>query len=286
MNSNNINNTNTAKTSAELQQEVRSSLSDIVRNIGQLKNRLSPGQLIDDAIFYPHKGNPALTFEHLKRNPIGSSFLAIGTMLLMEDERHRSYERNVSERVSRVASAGRVQLSHAAEGARERMDDIKARVSDVKSNISTSMDTVKSKVSGLKGKASTQVSELGETISNSVLGNGSDVGGPTGINSDVSSRVSTTLESARETVTNLDPMAYMAIGLGLGALSGASLPVHEAEQRFVDSKLSGRMADFKRECQAALHESYDVMKSSFMGDVSNFDFNKIKSAVGLDSKNV
>ncbi|MFL5808184.1 MAG: hypothetical protein ACJ749_01605, partial [Flavisolibacter sp.] len=72
------------KSSDELEKEVRHEIRNVRKDIDELSGRFSPGQLIDDVIFYPHGKSPAATFDHLKRNPVGTAFLSLGTILLME----------------------------------------------------------------------------------------------------------------------------------------------------------------------------------------------------------
>ena len=74
-----------------------------------------------------------------------------------------------------------------------------------------------------------------------------------------------------ETVKNLDPMTYMAIGAGLGALTGIALPVSEREQTFINEKASGKLNEFSEEFQDAINQSVKVLKDEFIGKFTDFD---------------
>ena len=87
------------KSTQELKQQVLNDIKKVKEDFEEIKTRMTPGQLVDDAIYYRCcGGDPAATFDHLKRNPVGTSFLTIGTLLLMEDEYHRSYESMAREK--------------------------------------------------------------------------------------------------------------------------------------------------------------------------------------------
>jgi hypothetical protein len=80
------------KSSKELKDQIVRDIKKVKRDFDEIKDRMTPGQLIDDAIFYRHGSSPTATFDYLKSNPVGTSFLTIGTILLMENDRHVTYE--------------------------------------------------------------------------------------------------------------------------------------------------------------------------------------------------
>src|SRR5690606_34723851 len=107
------------KSSDQLKKEVDKEIKNVRRDMDAIEGRLSPGQIIDDAIFYPHGKNLRSTIDHLKRNPIGTTFLSLGTLLLMEDESHQTYE-----------AASRTKIASARTGMADKVNSVKSSVRD------------------------------------------------------------------------------------------------------------------------------------------------------------
>lgn len=84
-------NLNDTKSPETLRKEISQDLDRLDNKVDSLKNRLTPGQVLDDAIFSRYRGNPRETFNYLRSNPVGTSFLALGAFLLMDNE-GQSYE--------------------------------------------------------------------------------------------------------------------------------------------------------------------------------------------------
>ncbi len=80
------------KSSEELKGEVLHELKTVKSDLDRLQNRLTPGQLIDDALLTSVGKNPRAIFEHLAANPVGTTFLSLGTFLLMENDSHLTHE--------------------------------------------------------------------------------------------------------------------------------------------------------------------------------------------------
>lgn len=239
-------NSEPTKSSEQLHKEVLRELDKVEMDIDKMKGRMSPGQFIDDAIFYPHGGDINAAFKHLKRNPVGSSFLAIGTLLLMEDEKNDSYEtslknkaRTMTEEAKKKISSAKNNLHRAEKPNFNAADEVKEGVREKAREFSK----------GLKSKTQ-DIKTRGQELQNGVRGK---------------------LSSAKENLREMDPLAFAAIGIGLGALTGASLAVSEKERGFVDNKLGGRISEFKRDVQTALDESASVLKDVFISDFKNVD---------------
>ncbi len=83
----------------------------------------------------------------------------------------------------------------------------------------------------------------------------------------VRSRVDT--DAIRESASGMQPMAFMALGAGLGALTGASLSGEDDEFGNLEEKLS----EFNHDLQEALNESANVLKNQFMSDFKDLNVN-------------
>lgn len=280
------------KSSDQLKREVDKEIRNVKRDLDELEGRLSPGQIIDDAIFYSHGRNLRSTLDHLKRNPVGTTFLSLGTILLMEDETHQTYETSAKAKISSARStlnekvnvakhsleskAGEIKSSFA--GAKDKNQDRFQHQESTTSQFGADagaydetltgrgyeaqesrLDKFKDKASNLKEKASDLRGRASQKASN------------------LKNRASNFYSSGRDKVSHLDPMAYMALGAGLGALTGASLPVSDKEQNFVDEKLSDKFSNLSQELQDAINESSNILKDLVIDDVKNMDLKLFRS---------
>lgn len=234
------------KSSDELNKEVRHEIRNVRRDIDELQSRLSPGQLIDDVIFYPHGKSPAATFDHLKRNPVGTAFLSLGTILLMEDESHQSLEA-ISK--SKVASVRNKMNMHPTtkELAIDKMNEFRDKMDELKSEVEYKMAAAQDKISSAKGNLENSLPETPDVAS-------------------LKSKVS-------DKIHNLDSTTFMALGAGLGILTGASLPVSETERSLVDNKLQDKLSGFSADLQSAMNECSNILKDLVVSDVKDFKIN-------------
>jgi ElaB/YqjD/DUF883 family membrane-anchored ribosome-binding protein len=321
-------NSNT-KSSKQLKREVENQLNAIDKDIDQLKNRLTPGRLIDDAVFSRYRGNPRATFDYLKSNPVGTTFLALGTILLMEDESHQSYETLAKRRTSDALDQAHTQAGELMTDARLRVDDLKenirskmphkdqtqaqgpskmdmakSKLNSAKENLVSkareSVDSAKSTFESTKESISNQTQKTSESFnsaserlrasSSSSKMEGEDLkskaqeglqkahsnidSAKEGIRSraqegleSVRSRVNT--DAIKQSTNGMQPMAFMALGAGLGALTGASLSGDDNEFGDLEEKIS----EFNHDLQEALNESANVLKNQFMSDFKDLNVN-------------
>jgi hypothetical protein len=219
------------KTSSELKREVHQELHKVRKDIDELQGRLTPGQILDDAIFYPNDRNLNKTFSHLKRNPIGTTFLSLGTLLLMEDENHASYESVVREKVNSGVSS-----------AKENISSVKGKIKDQlpRSELTPGVgpnraDRIKHKVAGIADSFQTKVSDIKSGIASKIPDKETYLRG-------------------KEKIQSLDNNTFMLLGAGLGALTGASLPISEAEGKMIEDRFSVRLGGFNAELREAMNE--------------------------------
>lgn len=278
------------KSSDELQREVRQEVRNVNRDLDNIQGRLSPGKIIDDAIFSSHGRSPAAIFDHLKRNPIGTTFLSLGTLLLMEDESHTTYESSARNKISSARSTVNDKMSLAKEKIQSHMP-----VRDP--NAPSITEKAKAKLSGVKDSFDSKVSEIREGLearvhrkeitetflsadeSNSEGYAGLDIEGSKGSKlKNVKEKLSSGLSQGREKLSaglsqgkekfqNMDNTTFMALGAGLGILTGASLPISDAEERMVNDKLQGRLSDFNSELREAMNECSNILKDLVINDV-------------------
>lgn len=128
------------KSSLELKHEVREELKKVESSIDKLQGRMTPGQVLDDIIYYPNGASTRRTLEYLKNNPIGTSLLTMGTVLLMEDKGQRSLEERVKNKVEEGAKSIKEKASDPRVGeAKHKMQDMKqnfkSKVNDIRRGI-------------------------------------------------------------------------------------------------------------------------------------------------------
>lgn len=314
------------KSSDQLKREVDQQVRKVRNDLDALQGRLSPGQLIDDAIFYPHGRNITSTIDHLKRNPVGTAFLSLGTILLMEDENHMTMEagaRNklttVKDSFSSVKESIKQQLPHKdlSQGTAPSTGDIaKGKIANMKENLQSkvhdlkekipSKEELKSKMTHKKEDLSAKVSDVKEGISTRFddiqnrFGS-EDTTGESNFSftseettegfsdktrkmkdkaselfSSGKDRASGLYSSGRERVQNMDPLSYMALGAGLGALTGVALPLSEKETSLVNERLDDKISGLNKDLQEAINECSNILKDLVIQDVKDFSFRPFK----------
>jgi len=242
------------KSSEELREEVSYELNNVRRGIDKIQGRLTPGQIIDDVIYYPHGGNSAGAFEYLKNNPVGTAFLSLGTLLLMEDQKHSSMERAVRDKM--------VGAKHDMKSRSQELKNIfNTKKNELKENLQRKKEEFKSRRSygadfeGIDDEAMISKPSTKEKLKEGIT--------------KVKDNLSTGIQTGKEKFEGLDPLTYMAIGAGLGALTGASLPVSEKEREIVDTRFSEKFSNFSRDFQDALNESTNLLKNLVIDDVKD-----------------
>jgi hypothetical protein len=76
-------------------------------------------------------------------------------------------------------------------------------------------------------------------------------------------------DSGKEALKNMDNTTFMALGAGLGVLTGASLPVSYKEERIFHEKFGGRLNEFDHDLREALNECSNILKDLMVSDVKN-----------------
>lgn len=244
------------KTSEELSEEVSDELHNVRQGLDKMQSRLTPGQIIDDVIYYPHGGTTAGAFEHLKSNPVGTAFLSLGTLLLMEAHDH-----------STVETTMRVKMT-------DMKHDMKSRTQDLKTSFTTKKNEIKENLHKKKEEFQARRSYGAdfEGIDEAMITESTKEKMKKGLNR-VKENLSTGLQTGKEKFQGLDPLTYMAIGAGLGALTGASLPVSDKEKELIQSRFGEKFSDFGSDFQAAINESTNLLKNLVIDDFKDRSVN-------------
>ncbi len=262
----------------ELKREVHQDIRRVEQDIDALQGRLTPGQFLDDAIFYRRGRNLGATFDHLKRNPIGTTFLSLGTLMLMEDDHQRSLEQIMRSEAATikgtVRETVRSQLPHKELNQGDtpnRVDLARNKINQLKEAVQSKVQDLREKIPSkeqLKGAAQDKISGLKFTSDESESVRSKYEEGR--------EKVSSLYSSGREAIQNLDPMTTMALGAGLGVLTGMALPLSDGEATFVSSKFTDGFSTLNDDLEAAVNECSNILKNLVLQDVKDFNLNLFK----------
>lgn len=225
----NTNHTNTTN-SKSMKEQVLQDIEKVKEDINTIKNRMTPGQIIDDALYSKQNlRDPAVTFELLKNNPVGTTFLTIGTLLLTEYQNQGTFESRAKTRASSLSS------------------QVSEKVGHLKDNVTQ----IKQKASALKEE---QVSQTKSTFASG------------------KEKVQAQGQHLKQIVKDVNPLAYIALGAGLGAMTGAALPVTQVEEK-IGLEVGEKLSSFRSELKDAVNESINVFKNEFIGELTDFKMN-------------
>lgn len=236
------------KSAAQLKQEVLQDIRKLGQDVDQLKDHLTPGQIIDDALFYRQERTPRATFDYLKANPVGTSFLAIGTLLLMEDQQNRSFE-----------SIARTQASGVIDSARTSYQGVRSSVEGRVESVKGAAASVKQKVQNVKGRF--KKGEPGYEESGFATGdlstsiNGGPEAGMYGSSEAEGSEFGRTMDSLKGNVSDMKESIQAKIP---DVKAGASQMVDEAK---------GRWSTTKDSVRESVSSAVGSVKESFQGGV-------------------
>jgi ElaB/YqjD/DUF883 family membrane-anchored ribosome-binding protein len=227
MNSNLERNTNPAKLKNQVVQDIKR----VKEDLNQIKRSLTPGQLLDQLIF--QNKAPLESLQYMKENPIGATFLTIGSLLLMRDEFLSSYE-------SKIISKAKSYKQHAEDS----LTQSKLKMSELKAEIKSGIKGQSAHVDKMKDKFEDKVQEVKDK----------------------------TLE-AKEAFHDIDPSILIMVGAGLGVLSGYSVPGTSVETKLAENFTKFGLDSFLLDLQNALNESVNLVKNEFLNELGEKDIN-------------
>lgn len=288
-------NLNDTKSSKDLRKEITQDLDRLDSNIDALKDRMSPGQMIDDAIFRNYRGDPKRSFNYLKSNPVGSSFLALGTLLLMDNE-GESYEQYLKKQSKIAYEEYRIKASDLklkATHTRERIgNQVEEMSRDVKNRTRELMQQGEEKLQGIKQKVSRKGQEIESNVTQAVTE------ASEGIRDNVIDATESFKERAQQARGELqlestgklqdmrkkageygrnvsekfkengyDSLAYLSIGLGTGFATGSLIPLGDETEG--DLGLDFDFSQLRHDLEQAVNESVNLFKNEIIDGLKN-----------------
>lgn len=205
------------RTSAEVEAEVEASRSDLDRNVEALKQKMSPGQLFDEAArMMGGTGQQVASrfAEQAKANPMPLAVMGLGLAWLMASNRSgassagyvgesRSFAATGYESVDGGAHSGLKDKAHAAgDKAHEMMAGVQERFADARASAADAGRSARDSVGSMAATARDRASQASHQAQRTFMD---------------------TLQS--------EPLLIAGLGLLVGAAIGAALPHTAAEDR-------------------------------------------------------
>jgi hypothetical protein len=274
----NQNQNQSTKTTQELKNQVLNDIQRVKDDLEEIKQRATPGQIIDDVLFHRREDrNPAATFEFLKNNPVGTSFLTLGTLLLMEGSDQVSMEEKARTKVKDARTKYGDRISEYQTKAQDlkqvvgdKIDDLRAKAEDVKIKYGETVDKVEGQIDQVKdsissvGEKNFSMDDEKEILSEGIEATRSKL-------SSVKDTIAQKGQEAVEKVKHLDPLTYLVLGAGLGTITGGAFPISDTEDRVMSGELQNKFNNFRSELEEALNESANILKNEFIGSATQFN---------------
>jgi flagellar biosynthesis GTPase FlhF len=243
------------KSSDQLKNEVHQDLKKVERSFDELQRRLTPGQILDDVVFYPHNRSISGSIQHLKENPVGTTFLSLGMILLMEDKSHHTLESTTKHKITSAQNAAREKIKNMKEKLQskfpeERRETLKEKVSE--------------KIQDLKMAIETKASEMREESSEAKQ------------KVNIQEQARKVFHAGREKIHEMDSLSFLALGMGLGALTGSSIPLIGQEEEFIHHKFGERLSQLSDDLEQAINESSNILKELVINDLKDYELKIFK----------
>jgi hypothetical protein len=228
------------------QLEARSDVErrEVENTVGEIRRRLSPGQLVDELLAYTKDGGGEF-ISNLGRqatdNPLPVSLIGAGLAWFLFSKGGSSHRSSHTDAAGVSAQAGysKANSSSAIQDAGETaVEAVRDRLNDTQDKASEAFDSVRSDLSAasqaVKDRVTEGASSLRETVESAKV----------------------TAASATDNVIGFlkdQPLVLLGAGLVLGAAIGASVPTTEAEDR-----LMGKASDdLKKQAKDVVSDQLD-----------------------------
>lgn len=225
------------KSPETLEREIDARRANIGNLVDALESKLSPGQLIDEALAYGRRnggeffGNLGTT---VRANPVPTVLTGVGLLWLMMGQNRQPSTSTGPSMFSGLGDS----VSHMAESVTDTFGNAKARVQDT-------ANRMKDKASHLSDKAhdySDSASDMGHGVGDKVSAASQRLNATAHDASDALRRQGQNLQSSLGYMLKEQPLALAAIGIALGAAIGAALPA-TAKENQVMGRASDRLTD-------------------------------------------
>jgi ElaB/YqjD/DUF883 family membrane-anchored ribosome-binding protein len=270
--------------SAQLEQEAEQTRSHLAQTLDELRERITPGQLVDQAVDYAKDSGGGMFVRNLGRqataNPLPVALIGAGTAWLMlsngrQQSRAASIDRAAEtaiDRARRTMNEAGAQVGEFGEKtgaqAKDFAQDMSQRASDwvadskgrVGDRVSSAFQTAGSSASEAYGRVADQARDASSTMANTVSGFGQR-----------------TALASRDFLQfcRTQPLVLAGLGMALGAVIGALIPPTETEDQ-----LMGQTSDrLKDQAADVAQEQYERAK-----DIAQTGLEETKAAAAQSSE--
>lgn len=230
-----------------LEREIDQKRADIGHLVDALESKLSPGQLIDQALAYA-KGNGGEFFGNLgttlKANPVPTVLTSVGLVWLM-----------LGQNRSPVPHRHGPSLGARLDGAGQRLQGAGQRLQGARYQLGEQVDALQERASRAGHDLADGLSHTGERLNARLH----DAG-------DRLQQQSTQLKNNVQHLLEEQPLALAAVGVALGAVIGAALPSTRTEDRLLGAT-SDRLTGKARQMASGGLEKARAMGGELLDEV-------------------
>src|SRR5215208_415919 len=248
--------------SSHYEHEAEATRRSLANSLNELRDRLTPGQVFDEALTYAKGGSAtfARAFSNaVRENPFPALLIGTGCMLFMSEKMG----------ITKSKSAGRYTGSFAATGDTNHGSGIgeraKEKVHDAADTVKQGFAAVGDRLQDTSERVRETAQEMGEGVAEaaervkqrtrSVAARLTDTAAQTGEQARFAGRQ---VKDRANTLLHEQPMLMAGIGLALGAAIAALIPVTRTENRLM-GETSDRM---KRRVRDTAAQQFEAAKDS------------------------
>lgn len=243
------------KSPETLEREIDQQRSSIGNIVDALEKKMSPGQLVDQALAYV-KDNGGEFFgnlgQNVKANPVPAVLTTVGVLWMMMGS-------------NRPASAGYSGNSSVLSSVSDRVGSVAGSVSDglgsAKARVQETVAHLKDTASKVKDKTSQMTHSMRDTLSGS-SDSMQDAGQPL-------QEQRERIKSGTRHLINEQPLTLAAMGIAVGALIGAALPATTKEKQIIGQareKLRGKSSPESTSTSTPTSDNYSTLPGAGQDD--------------------
>lgn len=226
------------RSSADIEQEVEASRAQLDRNVEALKEKMTPGQLLDEAMNSMGGAGQQVAsrfLEQVKQNPMPLAVMGVGLAWLMA-----SNKGGASPPSGPRPKADGHDLGEAASDA---ADGLKAKAQAVTDKASDALSSARERLTSGSGSAKEAVSGMG----------------------DQAARVAQQARQGVQQTFQNEPLLLGVAGLAVGLALGAALPPTEAEDRLMGQARDRMVDKGKSAAQGGLEQASSAAQEAYQG---------------------
>ena len=233
------------KSPAQIQRDIDRTRAEMGNTLDTIREKLSPGQLIDEALAYLKRNAPGQFANNLgetvKQNPVPVSLIGIGIAWLMMARSRDPYpssswttDGRTHSKLGEAASSATAKAGQVIQGVRERAGEASGRIGEMAHSAQERVGETRERIGEMAHSAQERVGEARERIGEMAHSARHQVG-------EAANRIRYQTVRAKDTYNYLrteQPLILGVLGFALGAALGAGIPSTRQED-----ELMGEMRD-------------------------------------------